>query len=174
MNRTKLLMLSGIAMLLGGLSILFSHKIGVEVSKIVTPILFVFSGIFAIQFGNANKEHTVAKNFHLLQGLGMIAFGGTIIFLPKSLETFLMVVTFFTMVYGALELIFAFSVLNLNHKLKMKMLIIRVMSGVLNLVGGFVLFMTLLSDAETGLGIAGILIILGGLSFTIFSLKVKG
>ncbi|WP_299159295.1 hypothetical protein [uncultured Tenacibaculum sp.] len=173
MNKTNLLLLSGISMFLGGLSILFSQNIGISISKIATPILFIISGVLAIQFANANKIHSLAKNYHLLQGLGMISFAIAIIFLPTSLESFLTIITFFTMVYGILELIFSFSVLNTNHKLKMNMLVVRIISGAFNLIGGFILFMTLLNNIETGLTIAGILIILGGISFSVFSLKIK-
>ena len=108
MNKTNLLLLSGISIFLGGLSILFSHSIGITTSKITTPILFIISGVLATQFANANKTHSLAKNYHLLQGLGMIAFAVAIIFLPTSLESFLTIITFFTMVYGILELIFSF------------------------------------------------------------------
>ncbi|CAL2104587.1 conserved membrane protein of unknown function [Tenacibaculum sp. 190130A14a] len=173
MNKTNLLLLSGISMLLGGLSILFSHNIGITTSKIATPILFIISGLMAMQFANANKTHSIAKTYHLLQGIGMIAFAIAIIFLPTSLESFLTIVTFFTMVYGILEIIFSFSVLNTSHKLKMNMLIVRIISGAFNLIGGFILFMALLNNVKTGLTVAGVLIVSAGLSYTIFSSKIK-
>lgn len=174
MNKTKFLTLSGLTMLLGGLTILFSAKIGIETSKIITPILFIISGICSILFAKNNKKHLLAKNFHLLQGLGMIAFAIAIVFIPNSLESFLIVVTFFTMAYGLIEILFTFSVLNSSQKIDMNILMIRIITGTLNLIGGFALFISAIGkNLELGVSIAGVLISIAGISFIIFSNKIK-
>lgn len=174
MKKTNLLSFSGITMLLSGLTILLSSEIGIQTAKIITPILFILSGIFSVLFASANKEFLVPKNFHTLQGLGMISFAIALIIIADSLESFLMVTTFFTMVYGLLEIIFAFMVLNSKKIIDSKIMIIRIISGVLNLLGGFALFMTALGKTpETGILIAGFLVLFGGLSFTIFAKKIK-
>lgn len=161
-------------MFLGGLTILFSHKIGIDTSKILTPLLFAVSGVCAIMFANANKEYNIPKNFHLLQGIGMITFAIALVVIPNSLKSFLMVVTFFTMVYGLIELVFTFSVLNSNYKINSSVLMARIITGILNLIGGFTLFMSALGKTpETGVLIAGILIALGGLAFVMFAKKIK-
>jgi uncharacterized membrane protein HdeD (DUF308 family) len=173
MNRTVLLTLSGVTMLLAGFVVLLSQNIGVDFSKIAVPILFTISGFFAVQFANANKHFSIAKNYHLIHGFGLIAFAIAIAFIPKSLSGFLMIVTFFIAVFGILELIFSFTVLNSKYKLRMNILLYRIVSGIINLIGAFILFITLLSNLNRGTLVTGILIVIGGLSFVIFSSKIK-
>lgn len=174
MKKINLLILSGVAMILGGLTILLSSEIGVHNSKIITPLFFAASGIFSILFANANKELAVPKNFHLLQGIGMIVFAVVLVTIPKSLKSFLMVATYFTMAYGLLEIFFTFSVLNSDKKINKSIMMARIITGVLSLIGGFSLFISAVGRTpETGVLIAGILISLAGSSFVIFARKVK-
>ncbi|MEO1009681.1 MAG: hypothetical protein AAFX53_00150 [Bacteroidota bacterium] len=173
MNKTNYLSLSGLSMFLAGVIMLLSETIGGHIAKIAVPLSFFVGGIFALLFSQANKHHNIAKNFHLLQGLGMIAFAVVIGTMAHSLEGFLKFVTFFLMVYGLFELMFSFSVLRTKYKIDKSILATRLVVGLINFIGAFVVFMTLLKNPYKGLLVAGILVVLGGLGFLFFANRIK-
>ena len=173
MNRLSYLSLSGVLMIVAGAIIIFSETIGVGTSKVLVPLSLVLSGIYALLFSKANAQHKIAKQFHFLQGVGMITFAAIITFLAKDLQGLLQIISFFLLVYGLFELIFAFSVLSSNFKINMSILMTRLVTGGVTLVGAFILFMSMLDDLNQGLMIAGILIAIGGLGFLIFSRKIS-
>ncbi len=173
MNKTIYLTLSGLFMFAAGLILLFSTTIGVGISKIMVPLFFFVSGILAFMFSQANGQHKIAKTFHLLQGVGLMTFAVIIAIWPDTLAMFLTITTYFVMVYGLFELMFAFSVLRSSYKLDVSILITRLLVGLVNLVGSFILFMALLKSTGLGLQVAGFLIVLGGIGFMLFASRVK-
>ena len=173
MNKTIYLTLSGLFMFSAGLILLFSTTIGVGISKIMVPLFFFVSGILAFMFSRANGQHKIAKTFHLLQGVGLMTFAVIIAIWPDTLTMFLKITTYFVMVYGLFELMFAFSVLRSSYKLDVSILITRLLVGLVNLVGSFILFMALWKSTGLGLQVAGFLIVLGGIGFMRFASRVK-
>lgn len=173
MNKKNLLLTSGLSMTAGGILILLSESIGVNLTKILVPIAFAIGGILAISFANANKQHKIARSYHLMQGFGMLVFSIILFSLSDSLKTFLMTMTYFILLFGIIELIVGFSVLSSNHKINNKIFTSRLVTGVVGLVGGFILYMDALSGQSAGILIAGIITCLGGLSFSMLALKMK-
>lgn len=165
MNKIINLTLSGLSLLAAGIVLLFSQNIGVSTSKIIVPILFALAGVLAFLYAQANKEHKIAKQFHLIQGLGLLIFSVLIAVIPDSLESFLRITTYFILVFGIFEITFIFSVLNAKEKLNKNILFMRLAAGIVNLLGAFILLLALLQDVSTALNIAGLLIALGGLGF---------
>ncbi len=173
MNKIKYLTFCGIAMILAGTFMLISEKIGVDISRILVPIMFATGGIFAYLFSEANKHHKIARQYHLLQGAGMIIFSILIGVNAKSLVEFLQYITFFMGTFGIIEILFGFMALNSGYKLNYRILLSRLVSGFLNALGAVIIIMTSVTDEINGLLIAGVLVILGGLGFVIFSSKIE-
>lgn len=172
MNKTNYLTFSGLLMCLAGALMLISENIGVSTSKILVPLSFAGGGIFAYLFASANKHHSLASQYHTLQGIGMIAFAVLIAIGPKSLDGFLQFVIYFMLLFGIIEILFGFMALNTGGKLKIGILISRFIAGFFNLIAAVLILATSATDLITGLMIAGILIILGGIAFVIFSLQL--
>lgn len=173
MNKTIYLTLSGLFMLATGLTLLLSTSIGVATSKILVPLFLFVSGVMAFLFSQVNGQHKIAKTFHLLQGLGLMSFAIIIAILPDTLDMFLKITSYFIMVYGLFELMFAFSVLRSSFILDKSILMTRLMVGLINFIGSFVLFMSLLKSTSSGLSVAGFLIVLGSIGFIIFANRIN-
>ena len=173
MNKIFYLAFSGLIMLAAGIFLLLSDTLGIENIKIIVPALIFVSGVSAIIFSNYEKLPTIAKKYHVAQGLGLIVFAACIATIPDSLKSFLMVTTYFVIMYGLFEIIFAFGVLGSNHKINKGIMMSRIIAGALNLLGGFVLLLSSLQNETTGLTIAGVLIILAGSSVAIFAAKLR-
>lgn len=173
MNKVNYLLLSGLSLLAAGAILLFSESIGISTSKILVPICLILGSVFAFLFSRANKHHKIANQFHLLQSLGLLVFGVLIAMVPKNLESFLNFTTYFIMAYGLFEIMFAFAVLNSNVGINRSILFVRLATGLINLLGGFILIITLSEDIKTALTVAGCLIVIGGLGFIWFANKTK-
>ncbi|MCK8521803.1 hypothetical protein M0D21_09485 [Aquimarina sp. D1M17] len=173
MNKTTFLIASGISMALAGAVMIFSKDIGIGTSKVLLPILFLISGIATFLFAGANKQLKNASFFHKIQSVLFIVFAVVIAFLPDSLMSYLLYVTYFSLCYGLIEIMTGFSVLNAKGPIKMNMLVYRFISGLVNSIGAMILLLTALSNELAGLQVAGLLSVVGGLFTILFANKVK-
>ncbi len=123
-------------------------------------------------FSNYDKLPKIAKQYHLLQGIGLIAYGVILYMGADSLKSFLMISTYFVLMYGLFEIFFIFGVLSSKHKINKGILMSRIVAGGLNLIGGFILLMTTLSNEIDGLLMARILIMIAGIGIAIFARKL--
>ena len=172
MNKLIYLTLGGVAMLFAGITLLLSTSIGVGTSKILVPLFLLISGLLVFIFSQVNGQHKVAKTFHFLQGAGLMTFAALIAIWPDTLDMLLKLTTYFIMVYGLFEIMFTFSVLRSSFKVNKSILITRLLVGAINFIGSFVLFLSLLKSTSSGLNVAGFLIVLGGLGFILFSIRI--
>lgn len=173
MNKTNLLTLSGLALLGAGIILLLSESIGITTSKILVPAFFAIASIFTFLFSQANKQNRIARQFHLAQSIGLLTFTILIAMIPQSLASFLSFSTYFIMFFGLFEIIFIFSVLNTKTPLNKGILLSRLAAGATNLIGGFILLLTLFQNTKNALTIAGILIIIGGIGFLFYAYKIN-
>ncbi|WP_147405053.1 hypothetical protein [Aquimarina sp. AD10] len=173
MNKIFYIAFSGLIMLASGIFLFLSSKIGVEIIKILVPLLLLLSGISAIVFSKYEKIPRIAQQYHIIQGVGLVAYAIILFFLANSLPSFLMITTYFVIMYGLFEIIFIFGVLNAKHTINKSILMSRAIAGGLNLVGGFFLLLASLNDEIQGLSIAALLISIGGLSIAIFAHKLS-
>ena len=162
----------GLCVIFSGAVMIFAEEIGIEFSKILIPVLFAIAGIMAILFARSNRDHSKAKQYHMIQGVEIIIFSILIAFFADSLETFLNYISFFVLSFGILEFIIAFSVLN-SSEINWKILVFRFTGGVLGFFGGFVLIMTTFSYPLKAVLLAGIFTIAWGASLIMFSVKAK-
>ncbi len=173
MNKTSNLTLSGLTMLIAGIILYMSEQIGISMAKILIPILFILSGGFAIRFSKYSKLPIIAQQYHKIQGIGLIIFALLIIGLPNTLVSFLMIITYFVIMFGIFEITFALNVLSSKHKINTNILISRLSAGAISLIGGFILLLTTLKDEFKGMSIASILIIISGISIIYFAQYLK-
>ncbi len=173
MNKINYLTFSGIAMILAGVFMLASESIGIGTAKFLVPLMFAIGGVFAYLFSEANKHHKIARQYHLLQGIGMVVFAFLIGIIPNSLGEFLRYVTYFMGLFGLIEILFGFMALNTGNKLNMGILISRFVAGFFNLIGAVLILATSVTDEISGLLIAGILVVLGGIAFIVFSFRIR-
>ncbi|WP_298517430.1 hypothetical protein [uncultured Kordia sp.] len=173
MNKIFYYALGGQFLVVTGLILFFSNKIDIEIVKILVPILMILAGICSLLFSLYEKLPKIANQFHLGQGIGFVVYGLCILFLVTSLQGFLLTTIYFIMLFGLFELFFAFGVLNSKHSINKQILMSRILAGIVNLIGGFILLMVTFESPQKGLLYASILIAIGGISMLIFSSKVR-
>lgn len=174
MKKSTSLIVSGVCLILAGITILLSESIGIGNVKIITPILFALSGVFNIVFSRANKALEIISRFLFIKGVGLLIFAIVISSLSDSLVNFLMYVTYFILMYGVLEIIFPFSILNSKLKIEKELISFSFIAGIVVSIGAIILLLKTLSDENTGLQIGSVLTILIGISNIIYALKLKG
>lgn len=173
MNKINYLTISGITMSLAGLFMLLAKNIGVSTTQFLVPLMFAIGGILIFLFSQANKDHKIESQFHFILGVSMFVFALLIWTIPTKLEEFLKFFVYFIGVFGFIEILFGFMVLNSAAKLNIKMLLFRFATGFLNLIGAILVLATSVTDKFDGLLIAGILSILSGIAFVIFSFRLR-
>lgn len=173
MNKITNITLLGICLILAGIIMSTAETVGVKNAKIIVPLLFAIAGIFSLIYSKANKQLKAAAQFQMLQGIGLIIFAGIIAFIPDSLSRFLIYVAYFMLLFGLLEIIFSFAVMNSKTPIIKEILIFRMLGGFIIAIGGFVLLLTTFSDEFKGITVAGVLTILIGISNVVFASKVK-
>ncbi|MGB0884579.1 MAG: DUF308 domain-containing protein [Flavobacteriales bacterium] len=171
--KNKNLVISGLCMSLAGLSVLFSQTIGVQTAQVLVPVFLILGGYFSYAFSKQLKDIKVGRQFHLFQAIGMLVFGVLVAFIPDSLESFLKFVTYFVMCFGFIEISFGLMAIGSNKTIKWNIVSFRLISGVLALIGAFVILMTSMTDALKSLTIAGILLLISGIAFIVFAQKLK-
>jgi len=159
-------------MILASLTLLFSKELDVQISKVLITIFMIQSGIGSYLFSKSTNIPKIANQYHALQGFGLILYGVFIISIANSLEIFLIITTYFVLIFGIFEITFSFAVMNSKHLINIKIMASRIITGAINLLGGFVLLMVTLDNPLHGLIVASILLFLGGTSLVIFSRKI--
>lgn len=173
MNKIFYLVLSGQLLVVTGLILFFSDKIDLEISKKLVPAFMFLAGLCALLFSKYDKLPKIAKQYHFVQGLGFIVYGVSVLALVTSLHNFLLTTIYFVIMFGLFELIFAFGVLNSKHTINKEILISRILAGIVNLIGGFILLMMTFEEVQKGLLFTSILMAIGGISILIFASKVR-
>lgn len=173
MKKTFYLALSGQLLIASGLILFFSDKIDIDISKKLVPVFMLLAGVCTLLFSNYDKLPKIAKQYHAIQGIGFMIYAVIILVLITSLSGFLLTTIYFIIMFGMFELLFAFGVLNSKHTINKEILMSRILAGVMNLVGGFILLMMTFEDEKKGLLFASILVAIGGVSMLIFSSKIS-
>lgn len=174
MKKTQNLYLSSVTLLIAGIVMIISNKIGVEISKILVPILFISTGIFNILFGKANLEQKTAAQYFILQGIALIIFGLSIGFGANNLESFLSYVTYFIMFIGLSDIIFSFVLVNSQLNWTWGRLLFKTAVGFIGLTGGVAILATsAYYGTYSGLMTTGAVTILLGIGTVIFASKAK-
>lgn len=173
MNKINYLTFSGVSMCLAGIFVLLSENIGIDIAKFLVPTMFALGGILAYLFSEANKHYKLARQYHLLLGISMIAFAILISINSNGLEAFQQNITYFMAMFGLIEIMFGFMALNSKEKLNMGALGFRFFTGFCNLVGAVLILATSVIDEMNGILLSGSLVFVGGIAFIFFSFRIK-
>lgn len=158
---------------LAGIGMLLSEYVGIGIAKAIVPLLFAAGGIMAYLFSEANKHHKIANRYHFLQGIGMILFALLIAAIPQDLSEFLSFVTYFILLFGLIEILFGFMALNTGNNLNTGILISRFIAGFISIIGAVLILATASTSEISALMVAGILTMVGGIGFMMFSFRVR-
>lgn len=172
-NKTFYLALGGQFMIASGFILFFSDKIDITITKLLITVFMVLTGLCAILFSRYDILPKIAKQYHTIQGIGFIIYATFIFGLISSLNGFLLTSIYFVIMFGLFELLFAFAVLNSKHTINKHIMMSRIVSGIVNLLGGFILLMVTFDNEKQGLLFTSILLVIGGISMLIFSGKVR-
>lgn len=173
MKKLGNLTLSGVFLIFAGVSMLIAEKIGLKISIILVPVFFGISGVLCFLFSKVNKEFKVPSQFQLLQGLGLITYAIVIFLFPISLLQFLIITSYFIMLFGIIEIAFSFLVLNSSSKTLKEPLLFRMIGGFCTAFGALILVLTSFKNEYNGIQVAGFLTIIIGVSNIIFASKIS-
>ena len=173
MKKLQNLSFSGIALMLAGITIVLAENIGVDIAKVVVPLLFIVSGVFAIIFSNSNPQAKKPAQYHMIQGSALIFFGVLFGLASKNLENFLSYATYFILFFGFFEIIMGFLLVNSAFKFKWSNLLFRFLGGLLGVMGAILILATSTTDEMSGLMMTGIITALIGIGVVIFSIKIR-
>ncbi|MEN0003002.1 MAG: hypothetical protein AAF798_02620 [Bacteroidota bacterium] len=173
MAKVNYLTFTGIALLLAGIVMLISEKIGVGISKILIPLLFITGGIFSVLFSQVKTQIKAVKQYQLIHGVGLILFGIIFGLVPNTLSDFLSYATYFILFFGFIEITICFALVNSDFKFKWGDLISRFISGFFGLIGGVLILATTATDQFSALAITGIITALMGIGIVFFSVKLE-
>ena len=173
MNKLQNLILSGVTFLLSGIVMLASDNIGIDIAKVLIPILFIASGIFAILFAKANPQTKGIFQYHIFQGVILILFGLILGLGAKNLGDFLSYATYFILFIGFFDIILGFALANSDSNLTWGKLLFKMLGGFFGLIGGVAILATSVTDQYSGLMIMGIVTILMGIGTIALATKIK-
>ena len=173
MNKLQNLILSGATLSLSGLIMITAESIGVGTAKILIPILFITSGVFAILFANANLQSPITPKYHLFQGAILILFGLILALGATSLGDFLNYATYFILFIGLFDIILGFVLVNSDYNWTWGKLLFKTAGGFFGSIGGVAILVTSITDQYSGLLITGIITILMGIGTIVFASKIK-
>ncbi len=130
----------------------------------------IFSGITAYKCKFLNVPYT----YHLLHSIGFTIYGIIILFFAISSEKFLHYTSFFLLYYGITEIIFCFQITMLKRdNINFKMMIYRLLIGLLIGVGSFIIIIISTKNQRDGLLTSGIVLVFCGINLLLFRTVLK-
>ncbi len=173
MKNIKYLRATGLLMLTAGVLLLLYYNIPVLVGKVLFSLSVFASGIYAYLFAASNRSHNKAYMYHFIQAIGLVGFS-VFSFMFYNNDAYQLIVTLILMgTIGLVEFVYALGVMQDKMVENKRMLYTRLISGLVNTLGSITLLVLFLDNVELGTFLSGCLVALGGISFVIFSNKIK-
>ena len=130
----------------------------------------IFAGLTAFKCKYLNVPYT----YHLLHAGGFLIYGTVILFLGTTSENFLYFTTFFLLYYGISEITFCFQLVMLKRDdINYRLMIYRVVIGLMIGVGSFIIFMIATKDQKDALLASGIVFVFCGINLFLFRTVLK-
>jgi uncharacterized membrane protein HdeD (DUF308 family) len=170
MNKIFYYALSGQFLVFAGLILFFSHKIDLGIIIKLVPILLVLTGSCMLGFSLYQQLPNHANRLHFVQGIGCIVFGVFLLIAVDTFRKFFLSILCFVIVFGLFEILFAFLT---RKNIPQQILVSRFMAGILNFLGGILIFILFISFQLQELLYLSILLTLAGISMLIFASKVR-
>jgi uncharacterized membrane protein HdeD (DUF308 family) len=168
-------LLTGVLILISGIFIaIFSYNPSRAIQYVVV-ICSILGGILAILTARNSKGYEINLKYHWLVSIGLILYAIAIAFFANELSSFLQVTSYFLLLFGLVEFIFTFQVLNSRNRFGWNIMLYKLIAGAIAIIGSLLVLTTSLIDGNIALLFSGIIISLIGLSFVLVSkLLAKG
>ena len=129
MNKNIFVYLYGVIVILAGVFLLFSKHFDFNTNKYTLGIALVFGAIIALFTAFSRQRKQVQFAYHEMHALAMFVYGMLVLFFAKTLEELIYLTTFLLMFYSFSEIILSYWLFNLRDTVKLKVLVIRVLLG---------------------------------------------
>lgn len=162
-------LLTGIFLLIAGVFIaLFSYNPSPVIGYVVA-ICSLLAGISAIMVGSKSVDSVLSLKSQRLIGVGLIVYAIAVAFYVGDLRSFLIITSFFLLLYGVVEIIFSFGVLNQRGRPGWNVILFKVITGFVASIGAMWILIVAPEDANIALLFSGLVIFLIGVSFMMVS-----
>jgi hypothetical protein len=168
MNKNLSLYLYGAILMGEGIMLLVSKDSTLETLKFTLGIGLIIGSIFAFLTAFSRERKQVQFAYHEIHAFTMLVYGFYVIFFCKTLETLIDVTAFLLLFYAFKEIIFCNWLFNLGQRVLYKILIIRLMLGLLTGIGTIIALYYQNINIEWTLKGFGILFVLIGINIILY------
>jgi hypothetical protein len=119
----------GLMIILAGISLLIKSGTNIEVHATLVSVFILLSAIVAGWVALKTTANKVQSRYHTLHAIGLLFYAILLFFYKNSISNFSDITAFFFIFYGFSEILFCFWLFNLQAKIKVSQLIIRLSMG---------------------------------------------
>ena len=131
------------------------------------------SSFFVFVASNKSKGSEIRFRFNWLLGMGMFAYGLSILVYTSIFEQFITIAVAFLLYFGIMEIIFGFGLMAYKKTISLQIIVYRMIIGLLMTIGAFFILGKSVVDKTTSLLVARILIFLNGVNFIILANEMQ-
>ena len=164
MNKNLPLYIYGSTIIFSGFFLLFSKNSIFDVIKFNMGIAFLVGAFFAFLTALSRQRKQVQFAYHEMHAFAMMAYGIALLFFCNSFEKMVSLTTFLMFFYSFSEIIFSYWLFNLFEKVVFKILVIRLLLGVMVGIGTIVT----MYYSENALQVFGALFLLVGINILFY------
>jgi len=168
MKKNLPLLLYGAIIILAGVFLLFSNYSSFNTIRITLGITLTIGAILSFITAFSRQRKQVEFAYHEMHALGMLVYGVSVLFLTNTFETLIYFTSFLFIFYAFSEIIFCNWLFNLGGKVIYKIVIIRLLLGLMVGMGVVVLMYYPDLDKKIDLRGFGLLFILIGINILLY------
>lgn len=154
----------GIVIILEGIFLLFSEYTSFKISKLILGGALTFAAVLAFIAAFSRRKKQVQIAYHEMHAFAMLVYGLFILFYCNTFEELQFLTLFLFIFYAFSEIIFCIWLFNLALKLDYKIIIIRLILGLLIGFGAI----TVMGYTEANLVSYGLLFIVIGINIILY------
>jgi uncharacterized membrane protein HdeD (DUF308 family) len=119
----------GFLIILSGVSLLIKSGSDIKIHALVLSLTLILSSIIAGVAALKTLTNKVQSRYHTLHAVGLLFYGIFLFFYPKTVSEFSDITALFFIFYGFSEIIFCFWLFNLEAKISIFQLVLRLALG---------------------------------------------
>jgi uncharacterized membrane protein HdeD (DUF308 family) len=119
----------GFLIILAGVSLLIKSDSNITTHALIVSLIIISSAIIAGIVALKTSGNKVQSRYHTLHAVGLLFYGIFLFFNPKTVSEFSDVTALFFIFYGFSEIIFCFWLFNLEAKISVFQLVLRLAMG---------------------------------------------
>jgi hypothetical protein len=129
MFKNQSISIYGFMIILAGISLLIKSRTNIEIHTTLVSVFIFLSAIVAGWVALKTTANKVQSRYHTLHAIGLLFYAILLFFYKKSISDFSNITALFFIFYGFSEILFCFWLFNLQAKIKVSQLIIRLIMG---------------------------------------------